>query len=65
MVDYPTWVSIVRAEAKAQGADLSQFETNSSVVSVAASVWTDRKAEIKNTGRSEAKRIASSEVSVR
>lgn len=64
MVEYSTWVSAVRAEASAQGADLSDFETNSQVVSVAAGVWNDRKDELKDASGRMAEQIAAEEVSV-
>lgn len=64
MVEYETWVGIVREEAAAQGADTSDFDTNSSIVSVAASIWNDRKQEIKNAGGRKAQQIAAAEVSV-
>lgn len=65
MVDYSTWVSTVRTEAAEQGADLSDFEVNSSIVSVAASVWNDRKDELKAATGREAEKIAADEVSVK
>lgn len=64
MVDYSTWVSTVRTEAVAQGADLSDFEANSEVVKVAADVWNDRKQEIQSATGQEAERIAADEVTV-
>lgn len=64
MVEYSTWVSIVRTEATEQGADLSDFETNSDLISVAAAVWNDRKAELQAASGREAEQIASAEVSV-
>lgn len=64
MVKYHEFVGLVRQEAKAQGADMSEFESNSEVVSVAASIWNDRKEELKAADRSEAERIASDEVTV-
>lgn len=64
MVDYSTWVSIVRSEADRKGADLRRFEENSAVVSLAAEVWNDRKAELRSASRSQAETIAEGEVSV-
>lgn len=64
MVAYETWVSAVRAEASAQGADLSDFDTNSAIVSVAAEVWNDRKAELQDADGRTAEQIASEEVDV-
>lgn len=64
MVEYSTWVSIVRTEATEQGADLSDFETNSDLVSVAASIWNDRKQELQNASGSVAENIAAEEVTV-
>lgn len=65
MVDYSTWVSIVRSEADRQGADLTAFEENSAVVKVAAEVWNDRKGELSSASRTSAERVAGEEVSVR
>lgn len=65
MVDYSTWVSTVRTEAAEQGADLNDFETNSDVVSVAASIWNDRKDELQQATGREAEQIAGDEVNVR
>lgn len=64
MVDYSTWVSIVRSEADRKGADLRRFEENSAVVSVAASIWNDRKAELAAASRTVAEEIAEDEVTV-
>lgn len=64
MVEYSTWVSIVRTEAASQGADLDEFETNSDVVSVAAAVWRDRKQELQQADGRTAEQIAAQEVSV-
>lgn len=64
MVDYSTWVSIVRSEADRKGADLTAFEENSAVVSVAASIWNDRKAELQSASRRTAEEIAGDEVTV-
>lgn len=65
MVKYETWVATVREEATSQGADLSDFETNSQLVSVAAAVWNDRKKELQNASGRQAQSIAAEEVSVR
>lgn len=65
MVDYSTWVSTVRTEAASQGADLSDFETNSDLISVAAAVWNDRKAELQAGSGRKAEQIAADEVTVR
>lgn len=65
MVEYSTWVSIVRDEASRKGADLRQFEENSALVSVAADIWNDRKEELKAASRSEARTVAEGEVTVR
>jgi len=64
MVQYSTWVGIVRTEAASQGLDLSDFESNSELVSVAADIWNDRKQELQEAGGREAERIAAAEVSV-
>lgn len=64
MVEYSTWVSAVRAEASAQGADLSDFETNSQLISVAADVWNDRNSELQSATGQMAEQIAAEEVSV-
>lgn len=64
MVEYSQWVGIVRTEAVSQGADLSDFEENSNVVSVAADIWNDRKAELKAATGREAEQIAADEVTV-
>jgi len=65
MVDYSTWVSIVRSTSDRKGADLRQFEENSAVVSLAADVWNDRKAELQSASQTAAEEIADSEVTVR
>jgi hypothetical protein len=65
MVDYSTWVSIVRSEADRKGADLTAFEENSAVVSLAAEVWNDRKAELRSASEQEARTVAEGEVTVR
>lgn len=65
MVDYEQWVGIVRSVAGAKGADLSDFDTNSQLVSVAAAVWRDRKPEIQSASQSRARGIADGEVNVR
>lgn len=65
MVAYEQFVKTVREEAESQGADLSDFETNSDLVSVAGSIWRDRKGEIRQASPTEARRIASEEVTVR
>lgn len=64
MVNYETWVSVVRTEANRQGADLRQFDENSNVVSVAADIWNDRKQELQNATEREARRVAEGEVNV-
>lgn len=65
MVSYEQWVGIVRDVASRKGADLSDFGTNSDMVSVAAAIWRDRKTEIKQASQSRAKKIADGEVTVR
>lgn len=64
MVSYETWVGIVRRVASRKGANLSDFETNSAVVSVAADIWNARKEELKGASTSAAEQIANEEVSV-
>lgn len=64
MVAYETWVSIVRSTADRKGANLSDFETNSDLVSVAGAIWRDRKDEIKASSERQAREIADGEVSV-
>jgi hypothetical protein len=64
MVDYSKWISIVRTEAASQGAELSDFEENSNIVSVGAEIWNDRKQELKNATGREAENIAQEEISV-
>ena len=64
MVSYEEWVGIVRETAGRKGADLSDFETNSTVVSVAASIWNDRP-DLKTAPASTAREVAESEVTVR
>lgn len=63
MVEYHEWVSIVFAEAKAQGFEAS-FDENNTVVTVAADVWNDRSAELKTASGSQARKIAGQEVTV-
>lgn len=64
MVEYETWVSIVRETAGRKGADLSDFETNSMVISVAASIWNDRP-DLKTATKGAARQVADEEVTVR
>lgn len=64
MVEYSDWVGIVRRVASRKGADLSDFEENSAVVSVAADIWNDRKRELQQASQSRAEEIASAEVNV-
>jgi len=64
MVQYHVWIGAVRAAAKAQGADLRDFEANSNVVSVGADIWNDRKEEIRKANAQEARAIADEEISV-
>lgn len=64
MVEYSTWVSIVRRTARQKGADLSDFQENSNVVSVAADIWNERKNELKQASEGTAEEIATDEVSV-
>lgn len=64
MVAYETWVSIVRSDADRKGANLSDFETNSDLVSVAGAIWRDRKAELKDATEQEARGIADEEITV-
>lgn len=64
MVDYQTWVRIVRQTAGRKGADLSEFETNSEIVRAAASVWND-KPQLKTASVKHAEDVAKKEVTVR
>lgn len=64
MVSYSTWVSIVRSEAGRQGADLSDFETNSDVMSVAGDIWNDQKGLLQEASKNRAEDVARSEVNV-
>jgi len=65
MVSYEKWVSIVRAEASVQGADLKDFETNSELVSVAADIWNDRKIDLEQYSPGRARNVANQEIEVR
>lgn len=64
MVQYHEFVRLVRREASRQGADLSDFEENSDVISVAADIWNDRKEELQNASEREAAAVAEEEVTV-
>lgn len=64
MVEYSTWVSTVRSVAGQKGADVSDFDTNSEVIGIAAQIWNDRKAEIEAMSQSQARKLANQEVSV-
>lgn len=63
MVSYQRWTAIAFDVAKSQGFVTSQ-ESNQELISVAASIWRDRKGELSTATVSEAERIAQSEISV-
>lgn len=65
MVTYSEWVGIVRSTAERKGADVSDFETNSAIVSVAADLWRQNKTDLERMGRSAARGFADGEVTVR
>lgn len=62
MVEYSTWVRIVRLAADRKGANLNDFETNSEIVSVAASIWNDE--PVASMTQQEASELADEEVAV-
>jgi len=64
MVDYTTWVGIVRTQAGKEGADLSEFSVNSDAVALAAAVWRDRE-ELKTATKRQAQQIAEQEIQIR
>lgn len=64
MVEYQNWVSICRKVAGHKGADLNDFKTNGQLVSIAASVWNDRKDEILRASATDAAAIADEEITV-
>lgn len=59
MVEYSDWVSIVWEQVP----DDWDGEATA-VIEVAASIWGDRKGELQSSSKTEANRIAESEVSV-
>lgn len=65
MVSYEQWVSIARSVADRKGARLDEFEKNSELISLAADIWNDRKQELQNASKSQAKNVADEEISVR
>ena len=64
MVSYTTWVGLVMDVADSKGMENS-FEANADALSVAASIWSDRKAEIRPASEGTARSIAEDEVAVR
>lgn len=64
MVSYQAWVSTVFETAKDGGAQFESIDDGGKVIDVAATVWNDRKAELKTATRSEARDIARQEISV-
>lgn len=63
MVSYQKWTQIAFEVAGNAGMESSQ-ENSRDLVSVAASVWNDRKEELSAATVSEARRIAQSEIHV-
>lgn len=64
MVSYQRWTAIAFEEARSQGMQSSQ-ENSQNLVSVIAAVWNDRKGELSSATVQQAKRIASEEIQVR
>lgn len=64
MVSYQRWTSIAFDEARSQGMQSSQ-ENSQALVSVVADVWNDRKEELSSGTVAEAQRIAGEEISIR
>lgn len=64
MVSYQRWVSIVFDIAKQKGAQTGP-QDNAKTLSVAGSIWSDRKDELKDANQSTARDIADQEVVVR
>lgn len=63
MVEYSTWVSLCRVVASRKGADLSKFELNSDLVSVAAEIWRERD-DLEDATERQARAIAEEEIEV-
>lgn len=64
MVTYQRWTAIAFSEARSQGMESSQ-ENSQELISVVADVWNDRKDELKTATIAEAEKIAAEEISVR
>jgi len=64
MVTYQAWTSTVFEVAKQDGAQFENISDGSSVVSIAAEVWQERKGELKTATAAEARDIARQEIQV-
>lgn len=64
MVSYQRWTSIAFDEARRQGMQSSQ-ENSQDLISVVADVWNDRKEELDSATIGEATEIARSEITIR
>lgn len=62
MVTYAQWVRICRETAARKGANLSEFETNSAIVSVAADIWNENRAYLNAASESQARDLADEEI---
>lgn len=63
MVSYQRWTAIAFEEARSQGMESSQ-ENSQALVSVVADIWNDRKDDLQTATVSEARSIASTEIEV-
>lgn len=63
MVTYQKWTSVAFAVAQSKGMESSQ-ENSADLVSLAATIWQDRKAELSTATESEARSIAVQEISI-
>lgn len=63
MVSYQTWTAVAFEVAKEQGFQTTQ-ENNANLISLAAEIWNDRKTELSEATRPEARAVAEREISV-
>lgn len=65
MVSYQRWTSIVFDVAQSEGAQIDNIADGSSVISVAAEIWRDRRGELSTATIAEARDVARQEIDVR
>jgi hypothetical protein len=63
MVSYQTWTAVAFDVAQSKGMQNSQ-ENSANLVSLAAEIWQERKAELSTATRAEAERVAEQELNV-